>query len=138
VEDWLEHGLSDRSERTVQLYRDGVRLLTDRLGTRPMSKLSAADVRSALGELSDHLSTRSLQIAHNCLVRAIRHAEADDLVDRNVAALVRPPVGHEGRPSKALSVEQAEKLVKAAADELPDDGRALAARTLCMRTWSCC
>jgi hypothetical protein len=46
VEDWLEHGLSDRS---VQLYRDGVRPLTDRLGTRPMSKLSAADVRLALG-----------------------------------------------------------------------------------------
>jgi hypothetical protein len=31
-----------------------------------------------------------------------------------------------------------DKLLKAAADELPDDGRALAARTLWMRTWSCC
>ena len=49
----------------------------------------------------------------------------------------RPLVTRAGRP-KALSVEQAEKLVKAAADELPDDGRALAARILCMRTWSCC
>src|ERR1700758_3022431 len=34
VDDWLEHGLSGRSARTVQLYRDGVRPLTDRLGTR--------------------------------------------------------------------------------------------------------
>ena len=25
VEDWLEHGLSGRSARTIQLYRDGVR-----------------------------------------------------------------------------------------------------------------
>jgi hypothetical protein len=32
VEDWLEHGLSGRSARTVQLYRDGVKPLTDRLG----------------------------------------------------------------------------------------------------------
>ena len=32
VDDWLEHGLSGRSARTVQLYRDGVRPLTDRLG----------------------------------------------------------------------------------------------------------
>ena len=58
-----------------------------------MRKLSAADVRSALSALSGELSTRSLQIAHNCLERAIRHAEADDLVGRNVAALVRPQRG---------------------------------------------
>jgi integrase len=119
VDDWLEHGLSGRSARTVQLYRDGVRPLTDRIGARPLSKLSAADVRSALAALSEQLSTRSLQIAHNCLVRAIRHAEADDLVGRNVAALVRPPSGSEGRPSKALSVEQAQALLRAAAEERP-------------------
>jgi len=94
MDDWLEHGLSGRSARTVQLYRNGVKPLTDGLGVRPLRKLSAADVRSALGELSDQLSTRSLQIAHNCLVRAVRQAEADDLVGRNVAALVRPPAGH--------------------------------------------
>src|ERR1039457_1491747 len=122
VEDWLTHGLSGRSARTVQLYRDGVRPLTDRLGARPLRKLSAADVRSALAALSDQLSTRSLQIAHNCLVRAIRHAEADDLVGRNVAALVRPPAGSEGRPSKALSVEQARQLLRAApADDRPGE-----------------
>jgi integrase len=119
VDDWLEHGLSGRSARTVQLYRDGVRPLTDRIGARPLCKLSAADVRSALTALSEQLSTRSLQIAHNCLVRAIRHAEADDLVGRNVAALVRPPSGSEGRPSKALSVEQAQALLRAAAEERP-------------------
>jgi len=57
-------------------------------------------IRSALAAPSEQLSTRSLQIAHDFLVRAIRHAEADDLVDRNVAALVRPLAGQEGRPSK--------------------------------------
>ena len=93
VEEWLEHGLPGRSARTVQLYRDGVRPLTEKLGARPLRKLSAADVRSALADLSGQLSTRSLEIAHNCLVRAIRHAEADNLVGRNVAALVRPPAG---------------------------------------------
>ena len=80
-----------------------------------MRKLSAADVRSALSALSGELSTRLLQIAHNCLERAIRHAEADDLVGRNVAALVRPPEGRQGRPSKALSVEQAWALIDTAA-----------------------
>jgi len=38
-------------------------------------------------------------------------------VGRNVAASVRPPAGHEGRPSKALSVEQAQQLLRAAAGE---------------------
>jgi integrase len=113
---WLEHGLSGRSARTIQLYRDGVKPLMEALGPRPLGKLTAADIRSALAGLSDHLSTRSMQIARNCLVRAIRHAEADDLVGRNVAALVRPPAGQEGRPSKALTVAQAQALVDAAAD----------------------
>ena len=53
-------------------------------------------------------------------MRAIRHAESNDLVGRNVAALVRPPAGHDGRPSKALSVDQAQALLRAAADERSD------------------
>jgi len=45
-------------------------------------------------------------------VRAIRHAERDDLVGRNVAALVKPPKGQlGGRPSKSLTLEQAMALM---------------------------
>jgi integrase len=115
VDVWLAEGLSGRSARTVTLYRDGVKPVTDKLGATPLRKLTAANVRSALASLSDQLSTRSLQIAHNCLVRAIRHAQADDIVARNVAELVRPPAGKQGRPSKALTVEQAQALIEAAA-----------------------
>ena len=54
-------------------------------------------------------------MAHNVLVRAIRHAERDDLVVRNVAALVKPPKGQRsGRPSKSLTFEQAVALMAAA------------------------
>ena len=122
VDDWLAQGLSGRSERTRTLYRDGVKPLTDRIGARQLRKLTAAEVRSALAGLSDELSTRSLQIAHNCLVRAIRQAEADDIVARNVAALVKTPAGREGRPSKALTMAQAQALVKAAAGVLRANG----------------
>jgi len=115
VEDWLSDGLPGRSERTVELYRDAVQRLADVLGGKQLRKLTAGDVRAALAGLSEQLSTRSLQISHNCLVRAIRHAEASDLVVRNVAALVRPPAGREGRPSKALTVDQARALLQAAA-----------------------
>jgi hypothetical protein len=56
-----------------------------------------------------------VQIAHNVLVRAIRHPERDDLVGRNVAALVDAPKGQQvGRPSKSLTLEQAVELMAAA------------------------
>jgi integrase len=111
VEDWLEHGLSGRPAWTVQLYRDGVRPLTDRIGAPSLRKLSAAHVRSALAGLSGQLSTRSLHIAYNCLVRAIRHAEADDLV--------RPLIRRQGRPSKALTIDQARTLIDASGSHRP-------------------
>ena len=65
--------------------------------------------------MASRLSTRTVQIAHNVLVRAIRQAERDDLVGRNVAALVKPPKGQQGgRPSKSLTLEQAVALMAAA------------------------
>lgn len=120
VDAWLTEGLSGRSARTVALYRDGVKPLTDKLGAMPLRKMTAANVRSALNSLNEQLSTRSLQIAHNCLVRAIRHAQADVIVARNVAELVRPPAGRRGRPSKALTVDQAQSLIDAAAGHRGD------------------
>ena len=51
---------------------------------------------------------------HLALKRAIRHAEANDFVARNVAALVDTPKGQEGRPSKSLTLEQAIALITAA------------------------
>ena len=53
-------------------------------------------------------------MARNSLIRVIRYAEANDLVGRNVAALVTPPKGLEGRPSKSLTLQQAQALVGAA------------------------
>ncbi len=50
-------------------------------------------------------------MGHNALTRAIRHAEARDLVGRNVATLVDTPKGQAGRPSKSLTLEQASALL---------------------------
>ena len=52
-------------------------------------------------------------MAHAGLTRAIRHAEANDKVRRNVATLVDTPVGQEGRPSKSLTFGQAVALIRA-------------------------
>jgi hypothetical protein len=66
------------------------------IDARPLRLLSAGDVRSGLGKLSDRYSTRSLQITRNSLERAIRHAESNDLAGRNVAALVKAAGGAGG------------------------------------------
>ncbi len=114
VQDWLCDGLDGRSERTLRLYEGLLEPVLDLLGNRQLREVSAGDIRAALGQLTSRYSTRSLQITRNALERAIRHAEANDFVGRNVAALVQPPRGGAGRPSKSFTVEQAKALLTAA------------------------
>ena len=111
VDDWLREGLDGTSERTRTLYEGLLEPLLEMIGARQLRDLSAGDVRSALGKLVTRYSTRSLQITRNSLERAIRHAEGNDLVGRNVAALVKPPRGRTGRPSKSFTLEQAKTLL---------------------------
>jgi len=84
--------------------------LKEHIGPQPLRSLSAGDVRWALTELTPQFSRRSPQITGKCLERAIRQAQADDLVNRNVASLVNPPAGRKGRPSKSFTVEEARAL----------------------------
>jgi hypothetical protein len=91
-----------------------VKALTEELGAVRLKELTASDVQGALAAMAPGLSTRTLQIAYNVLERAIRHAERDDLVGRNVAALVDTPWGQKaGRPPKSLTLEQAGALMAA-------------------------
>ena len=114
VDDWLTHGLQGRSAKTISTNREVLPPLTALIGAAKLRELTAADVGSALAELATTRSTRTVQIAHDGLVRAIHHAEANDLVGRNVATLVATPKGLEGRPSKSLTLPQAQALIKAA------------------------
>jgi integrase len=114
VEDWLAHGLDGRSAKTISTNREVLAPLTAIIGAAKLRELRAADVRSALRELATARSSRAVQMARNSLVRAIRYAEANDLVGRNVASLVTPPKGLEGRPSKSLTLPQAQVLIRAA------------------------
>jgi integrase len=116
LNDWLAQGLDGVSVRTVTLYEGTiVPLLGEHLGTGKLRDLTAGGVQDALTALAARVSTRTVQISHNVLVRAIRQAERDGLVGRNVAALVKPPKGQRaGRPSKSLTLEQAIVLMDAA------------------------
>jgi len=116
LDDWLENGLDGLAPATVTVYRDTIaKALREELGSVKLASLTAGAVQKALANLAAGRSTRTVQMAHNVLVRAIRHAERDDLVGRNVAALVKPPKGQlGGRPSKSLTLEQAVSLMAAA------------------------
>lgn len=118
VSDWLDDGLDGRSDKTRQTYREAVEPLLGVIGGKALANLTAQDVRRGLVAIADTRSTRSVQIAHNVLTRAIARAAAHDLVGRNVAALAERPVGKaDGRPSRAMSRDVAKQLLGAAAAE---------------------
>lgn len=116
IEDWLEDGLDGRSEATISKYRYVLKPVTEKIGRAVLRELTANDVRRALTSLAKEQSSATVAIAHNALTRAIRHAESRDKVRRNVSALIDTPRGQLGRPSKAMSLEQARALIETASD----------------------
>jgi integrase len=59
------------------------------------------------------MSTRSLRLLHSLLNRAIRNAQARDKVRRNIVPLCEVPTGNGGRPSKSLTLAQADAVLTA-------------------------
>lgn len=112
---WLAHGLSGRATNTVDMYRTYADThIIPALGKRKLRELTVEDVEKLLADKSAALSTRSLRILHSILCRAVRKAQVRDKVRRNVVLLCEVPEGRAGRPSKALTMRQAEAVLKAA------------------------
>jgi integrase len=115
VRDWLAKGTKRLGESTVNGYRILAKSdLIPMIGAYKLKKLTADQVDDWLDGLTDKLSTRSLQAVHSILRRAIRQAQARDKVGRNVAELVTTPKGKEGRPSRALTLDQANAVLEQA------------------------
>lgn len=114
IRDWLAEGLDGRAEGTVKLYRNVLKPVISSIGDIELRKLTAHDVRRVLTEIAAGNSSRTVVVTHNALTRAIRHAEANRHVMHNVATLVDTPKGQLGRPSQALTAEQAAALLSAA------------------------
>ncbi|MER6808072.1 tyrosine-type recombinase/integrase [Spirillospora sp. NPDC000708] len=115
VEDWLAKGLRGLDDDTVINYRSLARKhVIPLIGKPKLGDLRADDVDTWLDGLAGSLSTRTLRLVHAILKRAIRQAQARDMVTRNVAELVKTPKGLAGRPSRALTLEQAQAVLEAA------------------------
>ena len=115
LERWVTRRLPGQvSEKTLDSYADTVRLhLSPALGRKALRKLTVADVDEFLAwKRSKGYSENSVRIFRAVLRRALRQAEREGLVVRNVAALsVAPRIrSDEGR---ALSVAGARRLLVA-------------------------
>ena len=104
--------LSDIARTTADSYAQIARLyVIPSIGKRRLDQLSPADVRGMLARLRDEgLSGNTQRLARAVLRRALRTAEADGLVTRNVAAIVDGVrlTKNEGR---TLTPEQARTLL---------------------------
>ena len=114
AEDWLATGLDGRSAKTVKKNQNVLAPILKVIGARKLRELTAADVRRALATMATGYSTAAVTMGHQALKRAIRHAEANDLVSRNVAALADTPKGQQGLPSRSLTLDQAVAVITAA------------------------
>src|SRR5690348_12345376 len=113
--DWLDCGLEGRSAKTITKNRNVLAPVLAVIGARKLRDLTAGDVRRALTAMASRYSTAAVTMGHLALKRAIRHAEASDLVTRNVALLADTPEGQDGRASRSLTPDQALAVMTAAA-----------------------
>jgi len=115
VRDWLQFGLSGRGPATIakSTILANNHVIPD-LGARKLRELSADDVDRWLAVKAESLSTRTLREVRSILRRSVSRAQARDKVKRNVVLLCEIPRGQVGRPSKSLTVEQAEAVLTAA------------------------
>ena len=114
AQDWLQDGLAGRSAKTVKKNQNVLEPILNVIGNRKLRQLSAGDVRQALATMAAGYSSAVVSMGHLALKRAIRHAEANDLAGRNVAALVDTPKGRPGRRSRSLTLQQAIAVITTA------------------------
>jgi len=113
VRDWLAKGLRGRDPDTIRTNRILLEHhLLPLIGGIKLTELTADDVDDWLEGRCDKLATNTLQRLHANLKRAIRQAQARDRVLRNVAELISTPKGTGGRPSKAMTFEQATAMLE--------------------------
>jgi integrase len=115
VQNWLEYGLRHRDKATARKCQVlASKHIIPALGARKLRELSADDIDRWLTDEARTLSTDTLRQLRSILKRAVSRAQARDKVKRNVVLLCDVPTGQDGRPSKALTLDQAAAVLDAA------------------------
>jgi len=85
-----------------------------KIGSVKLKDFKVADAERFFREIAAVLSKRSLMMVKSTLRRSIRRAQKHDLIGKNVAELVDLPEGQPGCPSRAMTEEQAGKVLATA------------------------
>lgn len=113
VTDWLAQGLKGREVASVDTYKSlAENHIIPQLGKGKLRELEADALDEWLDAEAKVLATQSLKMVYSILRRSISHAQRRGRAFRNIAELVDVPEGKAGRPSKSLSLEQAEAVLR--------------------------
>ena len=113
VSDWLDS--LELDPHTLATYRgQAEKWIYPKIGRTKLKDFKATDADRLFREVAKALSKASLVKIKSTLVRSIRRAQKYDLIGRNVAELVDLPQGQPGHPSRAMTEEQATKVLEAA------------------------
>ena len=111
VEDWLDSLTLDPA--TVAEYRgQAEKWIYPKIGATKLKDFKAADADRFFKDIAKVLGKRSLMMIKSTLRRSISRAQMHDLIGKNVIELVDLPDGQPGRPSRAMTQEQAGKVLK--------------------------
>ncbi len=114
VKDWLDD-LDGFDPGTLASYRgQAEKWIYPKIGATKLKDFTVTDAERFFRQLATVLSKRSLMMIKSTLRRSIRRAQKHDLIGRNVAELVDLPQGQPGRPSRAMTQDQASKVLEAA------------------------
>jgi integrase len=115
---WLKHMVGPRLRpSTLSSYRETLRLhILPTLGGINLRALTPTHVRTLLPhKAADGLGARSIQIIHSTLRTMLSEAMREELIERNVAKVIRPP-SVERIEVQPWSTEEASCFLAAAAD----------------------
>jgi integrase len=115
---WLKHMVGPRLRpSTLSSYRETLRLhILPTLGGINLRALTPTHVRTLLAhKAADGLGARSIQIIHSTLRTMLSEAMREELIERNVATVIRPP-SVERIEVQPWSTEEASCFLAAAAD----------------------
>src|SRR5450755_2813004 len=113
VADWLDS--LELDPHTLATYRgQAEKWIYPKIGRTKLKDFKATDADRFFRNVAKVLSKASLVKIKSTLIRSIRRAQKYDLIGRNVAELVDLPHGRPGHPSRAMSEEQAGKVLQAA------------------------
>jgi integrase len=113
LESWLNGKRATLAPESIRRYEGRIGRLLPYIGKVKLAKLQPGDLRDAYAAIGEEVSATTVQLSHGVLHTALRDAEREGLVARNVAGLVTPP-RRDTREFRSLPADDARALLTAA------------------------